>query len=138
MGDNIVILILQIIVLALSFLAGKYIVPKSSTDSISNDLSKLQMIVTYADKFVSWANYFLDKGTGEQRMNEVVNQLRKVAEKYGIEMSDEELIAISQKAYDTFKASQEFQDSRQVKIRIPYMPNEKNIDASKDVNIVEL
>lgn len=137
MSASIIILIIQIVVLILSFIMMKHIIPKFSSDSISDTLAKVQMVITYADKFVSWANYFLPDTSGERKMLEVVNQLNKVSEKYGIEMSQEELIAISQKAYENFKANQNAEETKKLKIRVPYMPKNKSIDTNRDINIVE-
>ena len=137
MSASIIVLIIQIMVLVLSFIMMKHIIPKLSSNSISDSLAKVQMIITYADKFVSWADHFLSDSSGERKMLEVVNQLNKVSEKYGIEMSQEELIAIAQKAYYNFKANKNVEGTKELKIRVPYIPKNKSIDMNRDINIVE-
>ena len=98
-------LILQIIILCGSYFIGRYIIPITGYTENINDISqKFNLMVDYADKFVAWAKYFMKSYTGSEKMEAVVTELVKVAEKYDINISRTEIIAIAQKAYDNMMA----------------------------------
>jgi len=102
MNDSgILYLIVEIIILVGSYVVGRYIIPTVSySETISDVTKKFNLIVEYADKFVSWAKYFMKSYTGSEKMDAVVNELVKITEKYDINISRTEIIAIAQKAYD--------------------------------------
>ena len=100
--------IIQIIVLIASYVFGRYIVPTlGASESIQDITAKFNLIVNYADQFVSWAKWFMRDSTGTQKMNKVVEQLMLIVDKYNLDISEEEVIAIAQKAYDNMKAALE-------------------------------
>lgn len=98
-------LILQVVILCGSYFIGRYIIPITGyTESINDVAQKFNLMVDYADKFVAWAKYFMKSYTGSEKMEAVVTELVKVAEKYDIDISRTEIIAIAQKAYDNMMA----------------------------------
>ena len=115
MDHNTIVLIIQLVVVIASFLVGKYLLPNLSANDIASISAKIEIIIKYADKFVSWANYFMKDATGSQRMEEVVKQLEAIAKKYKLDISKEELTAIVQKAYDAMKAGEKAADIEQTK-----------------------
>lgn len=78
----------------------------SSPETITDITTKINLIIKYADAFVSWAKQFMDHKTGSEKMDAVVAQLRLIAIRYNIDMSEEEIKAIAQKAYDNMKAKE--------------------------------
>lgn len=105
--DTIIITVVELIVLVVAFLIGRYVVPKISSDAIADITAKTSLIVTYADKFVAWAKQFLSSSTGSEKMEAVVEKLAEICQKYDIDMTEDELTAIAQKAYDSMKAGEE-------------------------------
>ena len=106
MDKSIIILIVQLVILIASFLVGKYVLPNISKETITAVTAKFNLIVDYADKFVAWAKQAMSKSSGEEKMNAVVNELIKIADKNKIDISEVEIRAIAQKAYDAMKAGE--------------------------------
>lgn len=102
MDAQFLILMIQILVLIGSYLVGKYILHNPS-ENIQDITAKINIIIQYADKFVSWAKYFMKNSSGSEKMNEVVKQLKAIADKYNLDISENEIKAIAQKAYDKMK-----------------------------------
>ena len=81
-----------------AFLLGKYI-PKTVTD-------KLGELSEWAAKFVKWAKEFKKDKTGEEKMAAVVEQLKKIADEAGLNVTEDQLKAIAQTAYNAMKAGE--------------------------------
>lgn len=64
---------------------------------------KTNLIIQYAEAFVSWARQFKSDLSGKEKMNAVIEKLTDVANKYDIDITEEEIRAIAQKAYDSMK-----------------------------------
>lgn len=94
--DNLIFLGIQLLIGVICFLVGKYVFPRIPQD-------KLAIITAWAEKFVIWARDFFQEAEGELKMQMVLQQLRLIAEQYGISMTDEQLTAIAQTAYDAMK-----------------------------------
>ena len=95
---------LLFLIIQIAFLIGAYLIGKSIPKETMQDVAaKIEIIIQFADKFVSWAKYFMKDATGSEKMAEVVRQLKGIAESYDIDVSEEQLTAIAQKAYDTMK-----------------------------------
>ena len=78
------------------FLLGKFIfpnVPKSVAD-------KLRQLAAWADKFVVWAREFRKQDSGPAKMEMVVEQLKAVAKEAGWNVTEDQLRAIAQAAYE--------------------------------------
>lgn len=73
---------------------------KNSTQDI---LNKTNLIMQYAGAFVSWAKQFQSSLSGNEKMNMVVEKLIEVADKNDIDISELEIKAIAQQAYDFMK-----------------------------------
>ena len=84
------------------FVLGKYVfpkIPKTITD-------KLFELGQMAEKFVVWAREFMKSSTGAEKMEKVVEMLKEVAEEAGLKVTDEQLQAIVQAAYEAMKAGE--------------------------------
>lgn len=99
MSNEIILTILQLIILVGSALTGKYIVPKLSSKNINKTVEQINFIITYAEKFVCWAKQFMKESSGEEKMEQVVTKLKEVATKNNIDITEDEIKAIAQKAY---------------------------------------
>ena len=108
MHNDTILLIIQIVVIIGSYLFGRYVLPNISSpaakETIQDVIAKTDLIINYADKFVSWAKEFKKKSTGAEKMQAVVEQLTYIAEQNGIDMTQEQITAIAQKAYDSMKS----------------------------------
>lgn len=85
-----------------AFLLGKYVfakVPQTVTD-------KLAALSAWATKFVVWAREFKKSQTGEEKMAAVVEKLKEIAEERGINVTEDQLKAIAQSAYESMKAGE--------------------------------
>lgn len=85
-----------------AFLLGKYVfpnIPKTVTD-------KLGELSEWAAKFVEWAKEFKKDKTGEEKMAAVVEQLKKIADEAGLNVTEDQLKAIAQTAYNAMKAGE--------------------------------
>lgn len=96
-------IILQAVALLVSvgaFLLGKYVfpnVPKTVT-------AKLRELAAWADKFVVWAREFMKADSGHDKMEKVVEQLKAVAKEAGWDVTEDQLRAIAQTAYENMMA----------------------------------
>lgn len=102
-GDTVVVLI-ETIIVVISFLIGRYIIPKYKTN-IVNAVTEFEVLLDYAESFCAYARQFLNV-SGSEKMNNVVEKLKIVCEKNGIKVDDETLRAIGQKAYDSMIAGE--------------------------------
>lgn len=100
MDHSTIIFILQLLVLIGAFVFGKYVKPNIPAETFTDMASKFEIIVAWAEKFVAWAAYFKKDKTGKEKMEAVISELRDIADKYGIEITDNQLKAIAQAAYD--------------------------------------
>lgn len=85
-----------------AFLLGKCVfpnIPKTVTD-------KLGELSEWAAKFVEWAKEFKKDKTGEEKMAAVVEQLKKIADEAGLNVTEDQLKAIAQTAYNAMKAGE--------------------------------
>lgn len=85
-----------------AFMLGKYIfpnIPQTVTD-------KLAELSEWAAKFVEWAKEFKKDKTGAEKMAAVVEQLKKIANEAGLDVTEDQLKAIAQTAYNAMKAGE--------------------------------
>ena len=100
--DNVIYAAVYFAVTLGAFLLGKYVfpnIPKTVTD-------KLGELSEWAAKFVEWAKEFKKGQTGEEKMAAVVEQLKKIADEAGLNVTEEQLKAIAQTAYNAIKAGE--------------------------------
>lgn len=100
--DNVIYAAVYFAVTLGAFLIGKYVcpnIPKSVTD-------KLGELSEWAAKFVEWAKEFKKDKTGEEKMAAVVEQLKKIADEAGLNVTEDQLKAIAQTAYNAMKAGE--------------------------------
>lgn len=94
--NNIIWFAVELAVAIAFFILGKYVFPAIPVD-------KLQLITAWAERFVIWARDFFEESEGEIKMKMVVEQLGIIAKEYGLEFTEDQLVAIAQTAYDAMK-----------------------------------
>lgn len=98
--NNIIILAIQLAVAVGAFTLGKYVFPNIP----KNVSEKLQELSGWAAQFVVWAREFMKTSTGKEKMDKVVEQLKKIADEAGLKVTEEQLRAIAQTAYEAMMA----------------------------------
>lgn len=98
--NNIIILAIQLAVAVGAFVLGKYVFPNIP----KNVSEKLQELSGWAAQFVVWAREFMKTSTGKEKMDKVVEQLKKIADEAGLKVTEEQLRAIAQTAYEAMMA----------------------------------
>ena len=104
MNKEVINLIIEIVITIGAFLLGRYVVPKVKAN-IKNPDTQFQVLLSYAESFCAYARQFLNC-SGSEKMDNVVEKLKAICIKYNIEVDDETLRAIGQKAYDAMKAGE--------------------------------
>lgn len=100
--DNIIVAAIQLGVAIAAFVVGKYVfpnIPKSVTE-------KLNTLGQWASQFVVWAKEFMKSSTGEEKMTKVVEKLKEIADEAGLKVTEDQLKAIAQAAYEAMKAGE--------------------------------
>ena len=100
--NNIIILAIQLAVAVGAFTLGKYVFPNIP----KNVSEKLQELSGWAAQFVVWAREFMKTSTGKEKMDKVVEQLKKIADEAGLKVTEEQLRAIAQTAYEAMMAGE--------------------------------
>lgn len=98
--NNIIILAIQLAVAVGAFALGKYVFPNIP----KNVSEKLQELSGWAAQFVVWAREFMKTSSGKEKMDKVVEQLKKIADEAGLKVTEEQLRAIAQTAYEAMMA----------------------------------
>ena len=102
MNKEVIFSIIYCAVTVGAFCAGKYIFPNIPA-SVKDKLAEL---AEWAAKFVVWAREFKKTESGEKKMEAVVKQLKEIAEKAGMDVTEDQLKAIAQTAYEAMKAGE--------------------------------
>ena len=100
--NDIIILAVQLGITVAAFVVGKYVFPNLP----KNVMDKLTTLSQWAAQFVVWAKEFMKKQTGEEKMAAVVEKLKEIADEAGIEVTEDQLRAIAQAAYNAMKAGE--------------------------------
>lgn len=102
MKTEVIFLIIQIVAILVGFAMGKYVPAKTKEEVVE----KLNVIVAWAEKFVRWARQFMDGKTGQEKMAAVVEQLKAIADEAGLNVTEDQIKAIAQTAYDAMIAGE--------------------------------
>lgn len=97
--DDILFKIIELVIIILMALIGRYVVPylKSIVD-----INKLEQIVMWANKFVVMAeNVITGKGKGTEKCEYVSELLIKKAKELGLQLTDEQIRTLVEDAYNT-------------------------------------
>ena len=100
--DIIIYAVVLCAVTVAGYCCGRYILPKIEPDAIE----KLDTLSEWAADFVVWARQFMQESSGTDKMAAVVEQLKKIAEEAGLKVTEDQLKAIAQTAYEAMKAGE--------------------------------
>ena len=103
-NNELITMMIELGVMIVAFVVGRYILPKYKTN-IQHAAAEFQVLLSYAESYVAYAKQFLNV-SGEEKMNAVVEKLKVICEKQNIQIDEETLRAIGQKAYDAMKAGE--------------------------------
>lgn len=98
--ENIIYQAAALLVSIGAFLLGKYVFPNVP----KTVAAKLRELAAWADKFVVWAREFRKQDSGHDKMEMVVEQLKAVAKEAGWDVTEDQLRAIAQTAYENMMA----------------------------------
>jgi len=104
MDKDLIKLLIELGLAVVAFILGRYILPKYK-GNIQTAVSQFEFILKYAESFCAYARQFLTT-SGEEKMDEVVKKLKELCVKEGIQVEEETLRAIAQKAYDAMVAAE--------------------------------
>lgn len=106
MESQIIYLIIWIIITITLIIINKVLGNNNNTE-IKDIFMKTSLIIQYAEAFVSWAKQFKSDLSGKEKMNVVIEKLSNIANKYNLDISETEICAIAQQAYDSMKNKEE-------------------------------
>ena len=87
--NTIIICAVQLVAAIAAFLVGKYVFPEVK-EYIPEVMENLAIIERWAEKFVRWAKEFRKDKPGEEKMDEVVKKLQEIAEKAGLDITEDQ------------------------------------------------
>lgn len=105
MESQIIYLIIWIIITITLIIINKVL--GNNNAEIKDIFMKTSLIIQYAEAFVSWAKQFKSDLSGKEKMNVVIEKLSNIANKYNLDISETEICAIAQQAYDSMKNKEE-------------------------------
>lgn len=107
MDKELVELFIELGVTIAAFLVGRYVLPKIKSNINIQDLTaQFQLLLSYAESFVAYARQFMTELSGKEKMDSVVEKLKTICDQQGIEVDEDTLRAIGQKAYDAMVAGE--------------------------------
>ena len=75
----------------------------SGPEESKKALEELELITSYANKFVVYARKFMTESSGHEKFDSIVKELGLICDKYNIEMDEDQLAAIVQTAYEAME-----------------------------------
>jgi hypothetical protein len=109
MTNEMLFLGIQLVVIVVFYILGKYVAPKLS----QNDLATLQLIQNWVLQFVNEASTFTSMSNAEKK-EYVSEQVSKILAEKGITMTSEQISALIETAYNTFIKTKEEQETMQL------------------------
>ena len=97
--DDIMIKIIELVIIIIAALIGRYAIPYIKTKV---DMNKLLLISEWALKFVKTAeNVIKGSKMGEERRKQVITWIKEKANEIGIELTEDQVRTILEDAYTT-------------------------------------
>ena len=107
MQNDLIELLIELGITIAAFLVGRYVLPKIKPNINVQDLTvQFQLLLNYAESFCAYARQFLTQLSGKEKMDNVVEKLKAICDEQGIQVDEETLRAIGQKAYDAMVAGE--------------------------------
>jgi uncharacterized protein YpuA (DUF1002 family) len=98
--DNIIFYAVGLVISIIAFLCGKYVFPSLKNNEIISD------ITSWVYKFVVSAKNQFGDNKGKEKLAYVTEQVNALCEKYKINLTDEQIRALIESAYDAMKQAQ--------------------------------
>ena len=111
MNKEMIYVMIQLVIMLISYLIGKYIFPKLSED----DLKNFELVKGWVEQFVNEAANFVNY-TGEEKKKYVTEQISLILAEKGIEMTEKQISALIETAYNAFIKAVE--DNNEIKAEI--------------------
>lgn len=112
MDNDMILKIIEVVLLIVSFVIGRYVlpkIPKSTFEAVKNTFDEayrtVNLIRDWAQKFIIMQARF-SNASGTEKMDEVVKSIKKILNKYGLDMEDEAIRAVAQEVYENINVSQ--------------------------------
>ena len=131
--NNFIFLIINIIVLIVSYLVGRFLVPKV----INQQLDTLNYVSQWAYKFVVAAENLFKNHSGSEKKEYVVAQIQILLKTIGIKMSDEQISALIEDAYEQMKNGEEDATKAQGTVKLEVV-NQDTIKHDNDMIINDI
>lgn len=100
MKAEIIMKVIEAVILVLAFLFGKYVIPKFAN---SQDLTYL---IEWVNKLVLSAKNIYKDNQGKEKLEYVTAALKEICNKAHIEITDEQIRALIEEAYNTMKQAE--------------------------------
>ena len=108
--DKIMVLVIELVVLILSVLIGRYAIPWVKTNL---DMTKLMLIADWALKFCKAAeNILVGEKRGDEKREQVMLWLKEKANEIGIKLTEDQIRTILEDAYTTMIHESETSESK--------------------------
>lgn len=103
MNGDILCTAIELGILIVAFLIGKYIIPKFT----AKDAATFNIIIKWVEAFVISAKNLMSDATGEEKKAAVTEQVKNLlSDKYKqVNLTDDQISALIEKAYDTVVAT---------------------------------
>ena len=96
MDNQVLILIMQAGIVLVAYLIGRFFLPTSTGQKT---VEIIEVMALSAKQFISYCSQYVNK-PGPEKMDYVVSELTKIAQQQKIDISEEQIKAIAQNAYD--------------------------------------
>lgn len=103
--NNIIYYAISLVIAVVTFLLGKYVFPAVKQYIGELDAGTITGIASWVYKFVVSAKNQFDDNCGEQKLQYVTEQVVALCDKYGVDLTDEQIRALIEDAYVSMKKS---------------------------------
>jgi hypothetical protein len=110
MNEEAIKIIIEAALLVVTFLIGRYVVPHLPTTKIKETITKIEGVAGFIS---TWAERFVIVNArkniaGSKKMDNVIESVTNIAQKYGISVTEDEIRAIAQQCYENLIGSYDF------------------------------
>lgn len=103
--NELIMYLIQFIIAAVCFVLGRFVFPKVKEFTLDSDNEFIRAISDWVYKFVINAKYKFGDNMGSTKREWVFNATKSVLDKWGIELTEDQIYSLIQESYDTMKKS---------------------------------
>lgn len=100
MKTEIIMKVVEAVILILAFLFGKYVMPKFANNQ------DLTYLIKWVNKLVLSAKNIYEDNQGKEKLAYVTGALKEICKKAHIEITDEQIRALIEEAYNIMKQAE--------------------------------